>query len=196
MRSDSTILLSGWSASRVSRRAKAGTNKNARHSPALTAHPPLRSWTLARAFISPILLPHPSFRIFFPSFPFLTFSFLLHGSSSRATLLVSSLSFLEAHQRLTKYLARSSSTPSQRRRRRRRRRRLLGALNVTVSPHVENEESAEEEPRNSFVSIPNCRNKIELRMDFFLFLSSWQLMFVFFFSQTRNETLRIESIYI
>lgn len=34
----------------------------------------LRSWTLARASISSILLPYPSFRIFFPSFPFLTFS--------------------------------------------------------------------------------------------------------------------------
>jgi len=56
MRSDSTILLSGWSASRVSRRAKAGTNKNARHSPALTAHPPLRSWTSARASTSVLLL--------------------------------------------------------------------------------------------------------------------------------------------
>lgn len=185
MRSDSTILLSGWSASRVSRRAKAGTNKNAQHSPALTVHPPLRSWTLARASISSILLPHPSFRIFSPSFPFLTFSFLLHRSSSRATLLVPSLSFLEAHQRLTKYLARSSSIPFP------TEEAVAAFKRYCFTPRGKREKREEELARNSFVSIPNCRNEIELRIAF-LFLFFWRLTFASFV----DETLRIGSIYI
>jgi len=171
MRSDSTILLSGWSASRVSRRAKAGTNKNARHSPALTAHPPLRSWTLARASISSILFSYPSFRIFFPSFPFLTFSFLLRESSSRSTLLELSLSFLEAHQRLTKYLARSSSTPPSGEAAARRFKRYC----FTPRGKREKERGG---ARNSFVSIPNCRNEIELRVDFLSFFLTAYLLFL------------------
>lgn len=142
MRSDSTILLSGWSASRVSRRAKAGTNKNARHSP---AHPPLRSWTLARASISSILFPHPSFRIFFPLFPI---PYLSVSSarilSSRATPLVPFLVLSRSPSKTNQIFGEVLVHPSQRRRwqRWRRWRRTPGALNVTISPHVENEKCA------------------------------------------------------
>jgi len=137
MRSDSTILLSGWSASWVSRRAKAGTNKNARHSPALTAHPPLRSWTLARASISSILFSYPSFRIFFPSFSFLTFSFLLlwilFSHYVAGTFLVLSRSPSKTNQIFGEVLIH----PSQ------RRKRPPGALNVTVSLHGKREKREE-----------------------------------------------------
>ncbi|KAG7197456.1 hypothetical protein KM043_013305 [Ampulex compressa] len=73
--------------------AKAGTNKNAQHSPALTADPLLRSWALTRAST-------------FGTFDFPPFDLLPPSPPSLPK--VSSLYLLEAHQRLAKYLATSS----------------------------------------------------------------------------------------
>lgn len=88
------------------------------------------------------------------------------------------LSFLEAHQRLTKYLARSSSTPFPTEEAAAAAARRFKRYCFT--PRGKRGKREEELAGNSFVSIPNCRNKIELRMDFF-FLSFFPTAYVCFF---------------
>lgn len=76
----------------------------------------------------------------------------------------------------------------------RRRRRPPGALNVTVSPHVENEKSAR---RSWLETLLYQFQTVATRPSFV-----WVFFFVFsdssclFLLQTKNKTLKIELIYI
>jgi len=183
MRSDSTILLSGWSASRVSRRAKAGTNKNARHSPALTAHPPLRSWTVARAFIFSAVFPS-FFSEPFPPLPFHSLPFRSFRPNPppvpHCTFLVLFRSPSKTNQIFGEVLTHSSQ-----------RRWLPGALNVTVSPHMARKVRHRKSVRRSWLEtllyqFQTVATRSSVMLVFFFF-SSWQHVRAFRLAVARNE---------
>lgn len=182
MRSDSTILLSGWSASRVSRRAKAGTNKNARHSPDLTTPPFVDLSTRLH-----LLYPR-SFRIFFPSFPFLTSSFcsFCRGPPPRlrsaGTFLVLSRSPSKTNQIFGEVL----TQPSQ------RRRWPPDALNVTVSSHAKNGKARR---RFKLETLLYQFPTVAMRSNAVLVFSFFDSIYVRFFCKQEWEISKIESIH-